>query len=172
MPTLNEKGLENFRKSTIFFGNLMMFIWIILGTVAVWFIDPIFAGLYLALALIMVYIVLRKLICTNCYYYDKWCALGWGKLAAKMFKQGKVENFNESIGVRLAPLTYGLLTIIPLITIVISIIFVFDYTKIGVFVLLLIVSFYSAGVGRKAACSKCKMNSICKGSAVKQTKEL
>src|SRR4030042_4341532 len=117
MATLNEKGLENFRKSTIFFGNLMMFIWIILGTVAVWFIDPIFAGLYLALALIMVYIVLRKLICTNCYFYDKCCALGWGKLAAKMFKQGKVENFNESIGIRLAPLTYGLLTIIPLITI-------------------------------------------------------
>ncbi len=148
----------------------MMLTWITLGTVAIWFINPIFAVLFLVIALIMVYIVLRKLVCTNCYYYNKWCALGWGKLAAKMFKQGNIENFNESVGIRLAPLTYGLLTIIPFITIIISIIFVFDYTKIGVFVLLLIVSFYSSGIGRKAACSGCKMNNICRGSTVKQKK--
>ena len=167
MPKLYEKGLESFRFSTVLFGNLMMFIWLVLGTIAVWFINPLLAGLYLAIALILVYIILRKLLCTNCYYYDKWCGLGWGKLTAKMFKKGDIEKFNDSIGIRLAPMIYGLLTVIPFILIIVSIILVFDYTKIGVFVLLLIVSFYSSGIGRKAACSNCKMKTFCKGSVTK-----
>jgi hypothetical protein len=167
MPTLYEKGLGNYRISTIFLGNLMMLIWIVLGTLAVWFFNQLLAGLFLAFALIIVYVILRKLVCTNCYYYDKWCVYGWGKLSAKMFKKGKIENFNDSIGIRIAPLLYGLLTIIPIILIIISIILVFDYTKIGVLVLLLAISFYSGGVARKAACSNCKMKSFCRGSTVK-----
>jgi hypothetical protein len=166
MLPLYEKGLENYRKSTILFGNLMMLIWIILGTLAVWFFNPLLAWPFLAFALIMIYVVLRKLVCTNCYYYDKWCAHGWGKLSATMFKKGKIENFNDSMGIKIAPLTYGLLTIIPLIVIIVSIVLAFDYTKIGVLVLLLAVSVYSGGVGRKTACSECKMRSFCKGCAV------
>jgi hypothetical protein len=167
MPTLYEKGLDNYRISTIFLGNLMMLIWIVLGTLAVWFFNQLLAGLFLAFALIIVYVVLRKLVCTNCYYYNKWCVYGWGKLSAKMFKKGKIENFNDGIGIRIAPLLYGLLTIIPIILIIISIILVFDYTKIGALVLLLAISFYSGGVARKTACSNCKMKSFCRGSTVK-----
>ena len=29
--------------------------------------------------------------------YDKWCAIGWGKLSAKMFKKGKPEEFAELV---------------------------------------------------------------------------
>lgn len=39
-----------------------------------------------------------------------------------MFKKGKIEDFQDSIGLKLAPATYGLLMIIPMILLVVSII--------------------------------------------------
>ena len=47
-----------------------------------------------------------------------------------------------------------------------AVILVFDYMKVGVLILLILFSTYSAGIGRKAACSKCKMNLSCPGSTV------
>ena len=164
---INDKGLEKYPISTILFGNIMIFLIIVIGTIAVWYLLYWWAWLYLAISFIMVYIVLRKLVCRNCYYYDKWCAFGWGKISAKMFKKGDLDDFSESLGLRIAPAVYGLMVFIPIIAIIISIILVFDYTKFGILILLLLFSIYTAFIGRKAACSKCKMNISCPGSAVK-----
>ena len=163
-----ENGLEEHPKGRMIFGNIMMLLWFALGTIACWYFYSLVAWIYLAFALIMVYIVLRKLVCINCYYYDKWCALGWGKLSAKLFKKGKIEDFKGSIGIKFAPLTYGLLTIIPLVLIIVSIVQVFSWYKIGVLIILLLVSLYSGGISRKTTCSQCKMRLICPGSAVKK----
>jgi len=113
----------------------------------------------------MVYIVLRKLVCTNCYYYGKWCSIGWGKLAALFFKPGKVEHFADCSGIKIAPATYGALTLIPVILLVVSLFRQFSAAKIIVLVLLLFISFYSGTVSRKKACTHCKMRLICPGSA-------
>jgi hypothetical protein len=164
---INDKGLEKYPISTVIFGNIIMLLIMIVGTVAVWYLLDWWAWLYLAISLIMVYFVMRKLVCRNCYYYDKWCALGWGKLSAKMFKKGKIEEFAESPGLKFAPAVYGLMMFIPIIAIIISIVLIFDYTKIGILILLILFSIYSAGIGRKSACSKCKMNISCPGSTVK-----
>jgi len=125
-------------------------------------------GYILFLHLLWYILYLRKLVCRNCYYYDKWCGLGWGKLSAKMFKKGNVEDFKDSVGLKLAPATYGLLMIIPLILLIISIIQGFSWYKIVVLMLLLAISFYSGGIGRKYSCSHCKMNLICPDSTVKK----
>jgi len=162
-----EQGLEEYPKASVILGNLAMILWIALGTIACWFLYPLVAWIYLAFALVMVGIVLRKLLCTNCYYYGKWCGIGWGKLSALFFKKGDVEGFNTSIGQKLAPLTYGILSLIPLILIVISIFHEFTISKIVVLLLLLLVSFYSGTFSRKKACAKCKMKLTCKGSAAK-----
>ncbi len=164
---INDKGLEKYTISTVIFGNIMMLLIMIVGTIAIWYLLEWWAWLYLIISLIMVYIVLRKIVCKNCYYYDKWCALGWGKLSAKIFKKGKLEEFAKNPGLKFAPAVYGLMMFIPIIAIIISIVLVFDYTKIGFLVLLIIISIYSAGIGRKSACSKCKMNLVCPGSTVK-----
>ena len=163
---INDKGLEKYPMSTIVFGNIMMLLIMVIGTVAVWYLLYWWAWLYLAFSLIMVYIVLRRLVCRNCYYYDNWCALGWGKISAKMFKKGNLEDFAKSPGLKIAPAVYGLMMFIPIIATIISIILVFDYMKVGVLILLILFSIYSAGIGRKAACSKCKMNLSCPGSTV------
>ena len=144
-----EQGLEEYPKTSIILGNLMMILWIALGTIACWFFSPLVAWIYLASAIIMVGIVLRKLVCTNCYYYDKWCFTGWGKLSALFFKKGSIEKFGTSVGIRLAPITYGLLSVIPIILIIIALIQEFTVLRIVVLILLLIVSFYSATVSRK-----------------------
>ena len=138
-----EQGLEEYPKSSIILGNL-------------------------AFAIIMVGVVLRKLVCTNCYYYGKWCSTGWGKLSALLFKKGNVEAFDTSIGVKLAPVTYGLLVLIPLILLVISVVQGFTVPKITVLILLLLVSSYSGIISRKKACTNCKMRLVCPGCAVKE----
>jgi len=168
MEKLYENGLEEHPKSIAVIGNLIMLLWISLGTVACWFFNPIVAGVYLAFAVVMVFIVLRKLVCTNCYYYGKWCPIGWGKLSALFFRKGSIEKFSTGIGVKLAPLTYGLLTLIPLVLIIISIIREFTVVKAAVLVLLILVSIYSGAVSRKNSCMKCKMRLICPGCAVKE----
>jgi hypothetical protein len=159
-----EQGLEEHPKATVILGNLVMALWIALGTIACWFLYPLIAWIYLAAALIMVGVVLRKLVCTNCYYYGKWCGLGWGKLAALFFKEGDMEKFSTSIGVKLAPLTYGLLSLIPIVLVVISIVQEFTVFKVIVLALILLVSFYSAFLSRKKGCASCKMKLACPGS--------
>jgi hypothetical protein len=145
-------------------------IWFILGALACWYFYPILGLVYLIVAFVLVYVVLRRLVCVNCYYYDKWCGIGFGKLSAIMFKKGRIEAFPTSIGLKLAPATYGLLIIVPLVLLLVSIIQGFSWYKIIVSVLLLLVSVNSFGVGRRVLCSQCKMNMICPGSAVKKKK--
>ena len=164
---LYDKGLEEYPKSGIILGNISMFLIFILGTIAIWLFYPLLGWFYLIIAILLVYIVLRKLVCTNCYYYNKWCSIGWGRLSAALFKKGSIDNFNDSIGLKLAPFIYVSLMIIPIIVIIISIIQVFNYYKLGILIVLLLLFVYSGGIGRKASCSRCKMRLHCRGSAVK-----
>lgn len=162
-----EQGAEEYSRTGIFFGNFIMLLWIAAGTFGCWFLSPLAAWIYFAFAIIMVGIVLRKIVCTNCYYYDKWCSIGWGKLSALFFKKGDIEDFSSSTGLKIAPITYGLLTLIPLILIIISFFKGFLISKLIVLILLLVISFWSGTVSRKKTCALCKMRIICPGSAVK-----
>ena len=161
-----EQGLDEYSKSNIVISNFLMAFWIGLGTIACWFFYSLIAWIYLFSAIIMVFIVLRKLVCINCYYYNKWCYMGWGKLSALFFKKGNIKNFKTSTGLKIAPLTYGLLSIVPLTLIFISIFQEFLLSKLIVLILLILVSSYSIG-GRKKICKNCKMRIICPGSAAK-----
>lgn len=166
---LYEDGLEEYPLGEIVFGNLMMLFWIALGAVGVWFISPLSALVYAGVAVVVVFLVLRRLVCVNCYYYGRWCPIGWGKLTSLFFKEGKIEDFNSSIGLKLAPLTYGLLSLIPLVALIISIVWEASLPKIAVLLLLLLVSAYSGAIGRKKACAGCKMRTVCPGRAVKES---
>ena len=162
-----EPGLEEHPKSGIILGNFLMLLWIALGTIGCWFLEPIIAWIYLPFAFVTVFVGLRWLVCTECYYYGKWCPIGWGKLSAILFKQGNIEDFDKSIGVKLAPMTYGLLTLVPLVCIVVSMIQDFAIPQVIVLVALLLLSAYSGAISRRSSCKNCKMRSICPGCAVK-----
>ncbi len=162
-----EKGLEEHPTGQIIVGNLAMLLIVALGTIACFYIYVPLALIYPIFSLLMIYVVLRKIVCTNCYYYNKKCPIGWGKLAALLFKQGKIENFNKSIGLKIAPLFYSLMMIVPIILIIISIYWLFSWIKIIILILLFLLMIYSGSISRKMSCSNCKMRLICPGSAVK-----
>lgn len=163
----NEKGIEEFPKPTVIFGNFMMISWIGVGAAACYLFYPLAAWIYIAFAFVMVYVILRKLVCMNCYYYGKRCALGWGKLSALLFKKGHVEDFADAAGLKLAAPTYGLLTLVPLVLVIVSIVKSFSIGKIAMAALLLLISVYSGFISRKKTCGECKMKFICPGSAAK-----
>src|SRR4030043_477836 len=152
-PQIYEQGFEEFPKSQIVLGNLLMLLWIALGTAACWFLHPTAAWIYLTIALLMVFIVLRWLVCTNCYYYGRGCPIGGGKLSALLFKQGSIEKFSKSPGVKLAPITYGMLSLIPLVLVIVALVKDFTAPKLVILILLLLVSGYSAVGNRKKSCS-------------------
>ncbi len=164
---LYEKGVEQYPPGAILLNNLVMVVWILLGTVACWLVNPLVAWMFLALAVLMIYVVLRKLVCTNCYYYDRWCHMGWGKLSALMFKKGDPQKFSTSAGIKMAPFVYGALTVIPIILLLISMVTNFTQLKLTLLILILAVGFYSGTISRKKTCANCKMRLVCPGSAVR-----
>jgi hypothetical protein len=166
-----EKGLEEYPWRLVIVGNLLMLAWIGLGTASCYFFHHIAAWVFLAVALLLVFVVLRKLVCTNCYYYGKRCASGWGKLSALMFKQGDIERFNDSVGVKLAPAIYGLLTLVPLVLGTIAAVRDFSVVKVIVLAALLLLGFYSGAISRNKSCSQCKMRDYCRGSLAKTAQE-
>ncbi len=98
---------------------------------------------------------------------DEWKTADEDSELISSFKKGDINEFSTSTGLKVAPITYGLLSLIPLILITISVIQDFTIFKIIVLLLLLLISFYSGAINRKKACSNCKMRIICPGSAVK-----
>lgn len=169
MEKLFEKGLENYPKSTVILVNSLLVIWFGLaayGMSALKFARlPISSILYLLFVLLMLGFVLRKHLCTHCYYYDKLCGLGWSKLSSCQFKQ---KSGNYELGMKLAGMTWGLLTIIPLIAIPLSMFLYKGFLLSGgislaCFLAIMVINQF----GRKKGCSQCKMRYICKASAAK-----
>ena len=167
-----EQGCERYGLGQIIFGNAAMLAWIGLGTACCWFFHPIAAWVYLAASVLMVFVVLRRLVCVNCYYYGRRCPIGWGQLTALMFKQGSMDKFAASIGVKLAPMTYGVLSLIPMGFVIVAMVQDFQVAQPIVLALLLAISAYSGAASRKKSCMNCKMKLICPGSAFKEKKSV
>ena len=166
---LYEKGLENYPKATVFFTNVLLLFWFgfaAYGMSALRFAGlPIISITYLLFAIIMLGLILRKHLCTHCYYYNKLCGTGWGKLSSCLFKE---KSGNYELGMKLAGLTWGLLTIIPIVAIPVAMFLHGEFLVPGGisltgFLSIMIVNQF----GRKKGCVQCKMRYICKASAAK-----
>lgn len=166
---LYEKGFENYPKLTVILTNTLLAFWFgfaAYGMSALKFAGlPLISIIYLLFAFVMLGFVLRKHLCTHCYYYDKWCGSGWGKLSACLFKE---KSGDYETGTKLAGVTWGLLTIIPIIVIPIAIFLHKEFLLTGGiclcgFLLVLVIT----QIGRKKGCSQCKMRYLCKVSMAK-----
>jgi len=73
---LYENGIEEAKKSYVIFENVLFIVLIALGFLGMYPLGvngvPIVSILYALFVLIMLVFVLRKHLCTGCYYYDKW----------------------------------------------------------------------------------------------------
>jgi len=158
-------GLECFPKSNIIFENICFLLnwgigyylllpFEILGI-------PIISLIYL-IVLIIMQILLKKHNCTNCYYYDKWCHLGWGKLTSKFFSKN---SGDADIGMKLTFFYILQLPVILILSIIGGYIFGFSQNYIVMIIIFVIINIFQAAVLRKKGCKKCKARFYCKGSA-------
>jgi len=127
---------------------------------------PIISVLYALFLIIMLLLVLRKHLCAHCYYYGKLCSTGWGKLSVLMFGEN---SGNYQLGVKLAGVTWILVTAIPIVGIILALVLEYspsNLTFLILFILLTPVNF----VSHRKACEKCKMRFICPASMARVAK--
>ena len=124
---------------------------------------PLLTILWIILVLV-IQILLKKHNCSGCYYYDKLCHLGWGKISSALFEQ---DSGNPNIGSKLS-LFY---IVPPPVILVASIVFAIIvgvawiyWAALALYIALNIVIFPV----RKKGCGLCAMRDVCPGSAIKQ----
>ena len=167
---LYEDGVEDCKKFYVICENVLIVGMIALGFFGMYPLSfggiPFVSILYVLFALIMMVFVLRKYLCTNCYYYDKWCHCGWSKLSSIMFKKG---SGNQELGGKLAGFSWGILMGLPIIGMIIIVIIgeislIDELIFLAPFIALVAVN----GILHKIDCEKCKMRYICPGSSAKK----
>ena len=131
-----------YSKSLLILGNLGIALWIVVSAVACWFFNIILGWIFLVFAFILVFVVLRRLGCSSCYYC-KSCTMGFGKLADLFFGSGRMAGVNSSLGLKIF-FAYGLLGAVPIVFLAVSIMQEFAATKIAVLALLIVLLLYSA----------------------------
>jgi hypothetical protein len=129
-------------------GNLGLLLWILLGTVTVWFYYSLGAWFFLFFALFAVYGVVRKKLCKTCAYC-KACTQGWGKLVELVFGKAELGGLSARSLMGLIVFVNVLLTIVPAAFIVVSNFQVYVEFKIAVLLLLVLFSIFCGTSKRK-----------------------
>jgi uncharacterized protein YacL len=166
---LYKEGIEKVKKYYAIFENVLFLLLIVLGFLGMYPIRvsgiPFISILFVVFVVIMLAFVLRKHLCTNCYYYDKWCHCGWGKLSSAMFKK---DSGNQKVGGKLAGLTWGILMGLPIIGMIAVVIMdIASLTNELILFIPFIVLVVINGILHVKDCQKCKMRFICPGSGEK-----
>ncbi|MBN1857376.1 MAG: hypothetical protein JW846_10555 [Dehalococcoidia bacterium] len=160
-------GVDRYPLRDVILSNAAMVALIVVGATACWLISPWFGIAYTLITVVMVYYVMRRLVCRNCHYFGQRCATGWGLLAAKWFTAGDIEDFNSSPGVKIAPIVYGLMVLVPLLALIVLMLDGSTTTRLMLLASLLVLALYTTVIGRRRSCSVCKMRLFCMGSAAK-----
>ena len=165
---LYEKGLEKYPLSGAIGQNLFFVIYFAIALIGMYPLQianiPIVSITYIIFIGVMLIFVLRKHLCTHCFYYGKLCGTGWGKLASRLFKNN---SGNYELGGKLAGITWMLAMFFPLIGIIIALIL--NWFSITI-TLLLVMFIILSGINffiHKKSCEKCKMRFICIGSTAR-----
>ncbi len=130
-----------YSKALLTAGNLGILLWIVLSAVACWFFNQIMGWLYLVSAFALIFVILRRLGCSSCYYC-KSCTMGFGKLSDLFFGSGSMAGVNSSLTLKII-FVYILPGVVPIAFLAFSLMQEFAVTKIGVLAVLLLFLFYS-----------------------------
>ena len=159
-----EEGLEEFPLWWVLLENIQLLLYWCIGFLGMYWLKagrwPVASILYAAFIVVVVGIALKKHNCSTCYYYDKWCHLGWGKLAAVMFEK---DAGSREIGNRLS-LAYPLIAFAPPVAMVVSLVLGFRVVVLVCLVVYLVWGIEQFAM-RKKSCARCRIRYSCKGSA-------
>jgi len=99
--------------------------------------------------------------CVNCYYYDKVCAFGKGKLSALLFKKGDPQKFAEKEVKWLDLVPDFLVLIFPLIGGIVLLVMDFNWIILILMVVLIALSMGgNAFIRGSYACKYCKQKEL------------
>ena len=165
---LYKKGTKKYPLAFVIGQNVFLLVYFGIGFLSMLSLQvygfPILSVFYVFSLAIMLLFVLRKHLCTHCYYYGKRCNTGWGKLSSFMFKK---ESGNYQLGIKLANITWALAILIPIIGSILAL--VLNYSLFTLSLLFLFVSLTPINlVIHKKACEKCKIRFICPVSMAKK----
>ncbi len=138
---------KDYSKTELIFGNLVIILWIALGALSLTLFYPLASILFFGLAAFLIFYELGKHGCVTCYYC-KTCTIGMGKLPELFFRKAGTENVNRR-ALKLFPLVYLLLSVLP--TTLISISFFQEMAIYKAFLLASVVTFsvYSGVIRRQ-----------------------
>ena len=116
-------------KSLLFFGTLILAVWVALGTLSIWLINQLFGWLFLGFSAFAVLVVIRRLLCNSCYYC-KSCTKGFAKLSKLTLGSSRIPGISKGSTLGMAITMYVILTVIPTALLVNSMLNSFDPLKI------------------------------------------
>lgn len=141
LPTDDEK--IGATKPLLFFGTLIISIWIALGTASCWMLNPLLGWFFLGFSAFIVLIIIRRLLCNNCYYC-KSCTKGFAKLSKLSLGSNLIPGISKGSTIGMATTMYIVLTAIPGLLLANSIINAFDLPKLLLLSSLLSITTYTA----------------------------
>ena len=138
---MSEERID-FSRRLLVLGNLALLAWVFLAFAAAWFFNQVYGWLLLIFTAAAVYLILRRLGCSSCYYC-KSCTSGFGRLAGAFFgtgylKKGRVGNRHGIVA-----FVYVLLVPVPVLLATLSMVQAFDVFKVVVFAWLIAISGFS-----------------------------
>lgn len=140
MPS-NEEKIEA-TKSLLIFGNLTIAFWVALGTISFWLTNTTLAWLFLAFSAFSILIVLRRQMCSSCYYC-KSCTKGFAKLSRLFIGKSHIPGIGKGAELGMTVFIYALLSVVPGILLVSSILQEFSPLKLLLIIGLLSISTYN-----------------------------
>jgi hypothetical protein len=124
-------------------GNVAVALWILLDTFALLLVNLAAGIIFLLVALISIYGVLKFLGCMRPCYNCKRCTFGMGRIAALYFGKRSLKDYKETYGVAIAIFFYVLVGPFPAAVLLISTIQAFTVLKIVVLACLMAISLFS-----------------------------
>jgi len=138
---LSEEKIE-FTRPFLIYGNLTLLAWVLLAFLGTWLYNQILGWLLLVFTAAAIYLILRRLGCSSCYYC-KACTSGFGRLAGAFFGTGFTKKNSVGNRIGFVGFIYFLNAPLPAALLIVSMLKVFTFPKILVLICLLIIAVYS-----------------------------
>jgi hypothetical protein len=132
-------------KHLLFFGMLVLSVWVALGSFAVWLVNQLIGYLFLGLSAFLLLIVIRRLLCNSCYYC-KSCTKGFAKLSKLTLGSNHIPGIGKGSTFGMAITIYVFLTGIPAFLLINSMLSNFSLTKTVLLLTIVAITLYTLSV--------------------------
>lgn len=160
MPHRDTETYENFPLHIVLFCNAVTLSIYTSGAFIIAPLGTAYVALYLSYCLLIETRVLA-ISCRNCFYYDKFCAFGKGRICSLFFKKGTPERFLAKAITWFDILPDFLVSLVPIGIGVASLFIHFSWVMLLLVVVISVMAFPVTGFIRSSiACKFCRQREI------------